>query len=69
MPSTALLPDHKPLAVQDVASLEFHVKMALPFKGTDATLELNVNVGKVTGVMVGLTDLAMFPLPPVQVKV
>ena len=69
LPESGLLPDQAPPALQEVASLDDHVRVeALP-ELTVVGLATNETVGNGAGSTVTVTDWPALPPAPVQVKI
>ena len=68
-PFNGSVPDHAPEAVQDVALVDDHVKVALPPLATVLGLALRLTVGVCFGLTVTVVDWTALPPDPVQAKV
>jgi hypothetical protein len=68
-PLSALLPDHPPEAVQEVAFVDDQVKVELPPLTTVLGLALMLTVAVGLALAVTVVDCAAVPPAPLQVKV
>jgi hypothetical protein len=68
-PLVATLPDQPPEAVHEVTSLDDQVKVDVPPLATLLGLAANVTLGVVLPAGVMVTDCAVVPPVPVQLKV